>query len=81
MPQVPALADRECARAKQSLSLLDAALVQREFLAGDRFSIADILALCTVDFAAVAANISPNSQLKYLSSWHEAVARRPSARA
>jgi glutathione S-transferase len=81
MPQVPALADMECARAKQSLSILDEALAQREFLAGDRFSIADILALCTIEFAAVAANIWPDPKLKHLAGWHEAVARRPSARA
>src|SRR5437762_365700 len=51
--QVAAIADMERARAHQSLSILDEALAQREFLAGDRFSIADILALCTVEFAAV----------------------------
>jgi glutathione S-transferase len=79
IPQVAALAAMECARAQQSLSILDEALAQREFLAGDRYSIADILALCTIEFASEVANIWPGEQLKHLAGWHEAVARRPSA--
>jgi glutathione S-transferase len=81
LPQVAALADMERARVTQSLAILDAALAQREFLAGDRFSIADILALCTIEFACEAANIWPDPKLEHLAGWHEAVARRPSARA
>ena len=81
IPQVAALADTERARAQQSLSILDEALVEREFLAGDRFSIADIIALCTIEFAGMATNIWPDPRLKHLTGWHEAVARRPSAQA
>src|SRR5207245_1202053 len=81
IPQVAALADMERARAQESLAILDEALAQREFLAGDRFSMADILALCTIEFAAEAANIWTDPQLKHLAGWHEVVARRPSARA
>ena len=78
IPQVAALADMECAQ--QSLASLDEALAQREFLAGDRFSVADILALCTIEFAGVAADVGwPNPRLRHLANWHEAVARCPSA--
>jgi hypothetical protein len=48
-----------------SFAILDKALAQREFLAGDRFSIADILALCTIEFAGVAANLWPDPQLRH----------------
>ena len=38
IPQVAALADMERARAQESLAILDEALAQREFLAGDRLA-------------------------------------------
>jgi glutathione S-transferase len=78
-PQTAPVAELERGRAIQCLSILDEALAQREFLAGDRFSIADILALCTIEFAAEAANVWPDPNLTHLAGWHEGVARRPSA--
>jgi glutathione S-transferase len=79
--QVPAIAESEKARVAHCLSVLDAALNHAEFLAGDRFSIADILALCTLDFAAAAVRLSPAPELHNLARWHADVTSRPSARA
>jgi glutathione S-transferase len=60
---------------------LDQELGQREYLAGPRFTVADITALCAVDFGKVSnlrvkAETHPN-----LAAWHARVSARPSARA
>ncbi|MFG0874585.1 glutathione binding-like protein [Aeromonas media] len=49
-------------------------------MAGDRFTIADILALCTIDFGKVVALRIAQHQ-HHLQAWHERVSARPSAQA
>jgi glutathione S-transferase len=56
-------------------------LAQREYIAGPRFSVADITALCAIDFGKVSnlrlkADTHPN-----LAAWHARVSGRPSAKA
>ena len=59
---------------------LDARLAEVPYVAGERFTIADILALCTIDFGKVVGlRIAP--QQHYLQAWHERVSARPSAQA
>jgi glutathione S-transferase len=60
---------------------LDRELGAREYLAGDRYTIADITGLCVIDFAAALVGLPPDPDLANLSRWHGAVAARPSARA
>jgi glutathione S-transferase len=60
---------------------IDQELAQREYLAGPRFSVADITALCAIDFGKVSslrikADTHPN-----LAAWHARVSGRPSAKA
>lgn len=62
------------------LGLLEAELGKREFVAGDRFTVADINALCTVDFMRV-IKLSLTPEMKNLSRWHAAVSARQSAKA
>src|SRR5215831_5894939 len=50
--QIPALAERSCARTARFFEMLDRQLAAREFVASDRYTIADIMALVTVNFAA-----------------------------
>jgi glutathione S-transferase len=52
----------------------------REFLAGDSFSMADIVLLCGVDFAKFVRMEMP-SGAKHLRAWHDRVSARPTARA
>jgi glutathione S-transferase len=54
----------------------------RPFIAGDAYSIADITALCTLDFAAALVELKhdPVAQPE-LERWHRDVSARPSARA
>jgi glutathione S-transferase len=62
------------------LAWLDGELAGREFVAGDRFTVADITALCGIDFGRV-TGIRIDPAQKNLQRWHEAVSSRPSARA
>jgi len=66
--------------AEHSLRWLDEELAGREYVAGDRFTIADITALCGIDFGRV-ANIRIQPELKNLARWHATVSARPSAKA
>ena len=50
-------------------------------IAGDAFSIADITAMCLIDFAASMVGLPPDSSLENLARWREEVGGRPSAAA
>ena len=80
VPQVPAWAEANRPRVTAFLELLDGELARREFIAGDRFSVADITALCTVDFMKPARLAVPEGAAN-VKRWHAAVSARPSAKA
>ena len=67
--------------AVKRLEWLDTVLADREFIAADRFTIADITAEVAVDFAAQAAGVTADPALKNLARWHQSVSSRPSAKA
>ena len=76
--QVPEFGEVCRAAALKRLEWLDAELADREFVAGDRYTIADITALCGIDFGRVVGiRVAPDQ--KNLTRWHEAVSARPSA--
>ncbi|MDZ7811543.1 MAG: glutathione binding-like protein [Arhodomonas sp.] len=60
---------------------MDARLEGQEFVAGTTFSVADITALVTLDFAARALHIEPDEALPHARRWYQAVSARPSATA
>jgi glutathione S-transferase len=78
--QIPALVERGRARTQKFFKLMDARLADREFVAGDRYTIADITTLVAVDFAGWIKLTIPDD-CPHLRRWHAAVAARPSARA
>lgn len=80
VPQVPAWAEANRPRVTRFLELLDGELANREFIAGDRFSVADITALCTVDFMKP-ARLSVPEDATNVKRWHASVSARPSAKA
>ncbi len=53
----------------------------RDFIIGDQYSAADIVALCTVDFLEQYAGISIAPEYSALVSWYARCARRPSSNA
>jgi glutathione S-transferase len=76
--QIPELAERSKLRVKNFFADFDARLSEAPFVAGQRFSVADITALATVDFAAKAINFPVSDEHRSLKRWHEAVSSRPS---
>ena len=67
-------------RATNTMRLLDGALGAEDFVAGATFSVADIAALCALDFA-IACGIEIPSGANDLRAWHERVSLRESAAA
>ena len=80
VPQVPAWAEANKPRVMEFLGLLDAALKNRRYIAGDRYSVADITAMISVDFMKPAKLTLPD-EMTSVKRWHAEVAARPSAKA
>lgn len=78
--QVPEYAEVQKKNAESCLVWLNEVLADRPFIAGERYTIADITALCAIDFGRVSKiRIQPDQQ--HLARWYEAVSSRPSAKA
>ncbi|MDQ2893963.1 MAG: glutathione S-transferase family protein [Pseudomonadota bacterium] len=58
----------------------DAALDHRDWLDGERYTIADIVLLTTIDFADFVGVAMPDD-VPYLKAWHDRATARPSAQA
>jgi glutathione S-transferase len=80
VPQLPAWAEANKPRVTWFVELLDRELATREFIAGSRFSVADITALVSVDFLKPARLAVPEGAVN-VKRWHAAVSARPSAKA
>ena len=74
--QIPALAERGLARLQRFLVDLDARLAGRDFVAADRFSIADITAVVAIDFARI-VKVQPGDAHANVKRWRAAMALRP----
>ena len=74
-PQIPELAQRGLARVQQFFVALNDRLAEREFVATDRFSVADIAAVVAVDFARV-VKVKPNEAHPHLVRWRAAIGQR-----
>jgi len=80
IPQVPEYGELCRETAVKRLAWLDEVLADRTFVAGDRYTIADITALVGIDFGRVTGiRIQPDQ--KHLARWHELVSERHSASA
>lgn len=78
--QVPEWAEFNRLQVPGLLSWLNGELADREYIAGAHYSIADITALCMIDFMKV-TKIPLGEDNVHLLRWHEAVSGRPSATA
>jgi len=78
--QIPEVGEQHRKLVEQRYKWLDDELANRKFMAGENYSIADITALCAMDFAKF-NNISIQPDQKNLARWHETVSSRPSAAA
>ena len=78
--QVADFAESSRRHAQQRMEWLDGELAARDYIAGDRYTIADITALIGIDFGKVSGIRIPE-ELQNLQRWHQAVSSRPSAQA
>lgn len=79
--QLPEMAELARGLVRDAFRFLDAELAKRPFVAGDAYSMADILALTTFDFAGQLNQLHPEPEQKSLLRWHAEVSARPSAKA
>ena len=78
--QMPQLADYNRVAAEKFMRTLDRRLAEHEFLAADRFTIADIVGVVGLDFARL-IKYRPPEELTHLARWLETCRARPAAKA
>ena len=77
--QVPELVGRGKKRAEWYYSQLNDRLGKSEYVAGNRYTAADITALCVIDFGT-AVGLPFEGGCKNISRWHSEVSKRPSSK-
>ena len=78
--QIPDLVERGVARIGHFMEDLDVRLSKSKYVAGGKYSIADITAFVTVDFAGWVKVVPQDNQIN-LKRWHDQMGARPSAMA
>ena len=78
VPQIAEWGEANRPKAIEFLNLLDRDMADREFIAGDSYSIADITGMIGIDFMKP-ARIELPQELSNVRRWYEAVSSRPSA--
>jgi glutathione S-transferase len=63
----------------ERMAWIDGELATREYIAGARFTVADITALCALDFGKVSNIRIDPAKHAHLAAWHARVTARPSA--
>ena len=81
IPQVRELITPAQQLAGYGFDRFDQRLSDNAFLAGDAFSVADITALCAVDFGKLTGTDVLTPERPHLQRWHAEVSARPSAKA
>lgn len=79
--QIPEAKAASDANVKRYYERLDNEFESTEYVAGDRFTVADISLLSAIDFATQLVELAPDPSLKHLHRWHGLVSARPSASA
>lgn len=77
IPQIADWGEANKPKAIEFIRLLDEELAKREFIAGDRFTIADITATVATDFMKPARISIPEDAANFI-RWYEAMKARPS---
>lgn len=78
-PQFPDFGQSQQRKALETAAWLDAELQRQPWVAGERFTIADITAFCTVEFGKLMRFKPADQGLHALQAWRDKVAARPSA--
>ncbi len=80
-PQFADFGAAQALKGREAARWFDQWLQAHDWMAGDRFTIADITAFCALEFARGLLRYQPqNDGLHALQAWRERVAQRPSSR-
>lgn len=80
VPQFTEFGESNRPKALAAMQRIDELLKSRSYLAGENYSMADIVLLCTIDFAGFIGVAMPEN-LTALKGWHARMSARPSASA
>ena len=78
--QIPEIAETNKAGAERAVKVFERQLADNEFIAGDRITMADILAATSIDFSRMAKFQIPETA-PHVKRWYEAMLARPAAKA
>lgn len=79
-PQFPDFGLAQGEKMRETAKWLDGELAHQPFVAGERFTIADITAFCALEFARGLMKFRPAAEgLMHLQAWRDRIAARPSA--
>lgn len=81
-PQFPDFGASQGEKFRENAKWLDGVLAAQPFVAGQRFTIADITGFCAIEFARGLMKFRPSDHgLVHLQAWRDRIAERPSATA
>ena len=80
-PQIPEFGHSQATKVREIAGWFDSVLARQPWMAGPRFTIADITAFCAIEFARGLMKFNPGEEgFVALQAWRDRVAERPSAR-
>ena len=79
-PQFPEFGRSQGEKLRETAAWLDKELQQHAWIAGERFTIADITAFCALEFARLMRFHAGEQGFSALQAWRDRMAQRPSAR-
>jgi glutathione S-transferase len=79
--QVAEFSEVSAENADKNIHKLNKHLAESKYVAGDDFSVADITALCAIDFAKVIKRRIDEEKHPHLARWYKLVSERASAQA
>jgi glutathione S-transferase len=79
-PQFPEFGSSQFEKLTENLSWLEATLATQDYVAGPRFTIADITAFCGIEFARLQKFRPSDAGFPIIQAWRDKVAGRPSAK-
>ncbi|HEU4845444.1 MAG TPA: glutathione S-transferase family protein [Burkholderiaceae bacterium] len=79
-PQFPEFGASQGEKMREVARWLDQTLASQPYVAGARFTIADITAFCALEFARGLMKFRPGAEgMEHLQAWRDRIAERPSA--
>lgn len=77
-PTIPEAKEGSDKRVRAYYKRLNHEFENSAYVAGDRFTVADITLLSAIDFASAMVDLKPDESLDHLYRWHAEVSARPS---